>query len=172
LETFLEKVLEAQEVKSGTKYHIGTWEPDAKGNSSKWREFKNIVEALKKDAACGISPELWCTCLQTILLVWLLCTRAVLPVPSSCLTWFALEKNWDGSGCKVLCLALLQWAHEGKRGRLCTAGTLKEGVTAGMDMLGFILLDETCFDQEPKLKEGVKTWAENQGLWKEEAYLC
>jgi hypothetical protein len=39
--------------KSGTKYRIGIWEPDAEGNSSNWREFENIVESLEEEAACG-----------------------------------------------------------------------------------------------------------------------
>jgi hypothetical protein len=38
---------------AGTKYRIGIWEPDAEDNSSNWREFENIVEALEEEAACG-----------------------------------------------------------------------------------------------------------------------
>jgi hypothetical protein len=38
---------------AGTKYRIDIWEPDAKDNSSDWREFENIVEALEEEAACG-----------------------------------------------------------------------------------------------------------------------
>jgi hypothetical protein len=38
-------------------------------------------------------------------------------------------------------------------------GHLKEGVTAGMDMLSFIPLNETCLKREQKLKDWVKSWA-------------
>jgi hypothetical protein len=46
-----------------------------------------------------------------------------------------------------------KWANRASR------GPLKEGVTAGMDMLSFIPLNETCFDREPKLKDWFKSWA-------------
>jgi hypothetical protein len=38
-------------------------------------------------------------------------------------------------------------------------GHLKEGVTAGMDMMSFIPLNKTCFEREPKLKDWFKSWA-------------
>jgi hypothetical protein len=34
----------------------------------------------------------------------------------------------------------------------------RKGVTAGMDMLSFILLNETCLEREPKLKDWLKAW--------------
>jgi hypothetical protein len=40
-------------------------------------------------------------------------------------------------------------------------GHLKEGVTAGMDMLSFIPLNETCLQREPKLKDWLKTWTDD-----------
>ena len=33
---------------------MGTWEKDAEGNSSNWKEFENIVESLEEDGGKGL----------------------------------------------------------------------------------------------------------------------
>jgi hypothetical protein len=37
----------------GVKIHIGLWEPDAEDESSNWKEFENVVEALEEEGENG-----------------------------------------------------------------------------------------------------------------------
>jgi hypothetical protein len=48
---------------------------------------------------------------------------------------------------------------EGANG--ASRGHFKEGVTAGMDMLSFLPLNETCLELEPKLNDWLKTWTDD-----------
>jgi hypothetical protein len=44
--------------KNGIRYRIGTWEADAEDASSNFREFKNVVCALKRKEKLAILMEL------------------------------------------------------------------------------------------------------------------
>jgi hypothetical protein len=39
--------------KQGVKFRIGLWEPDAEDESSNWKEFENVVEALEEEGQNG-----------------------------------------------------------------------------------------------------------------------
>jgi hypothetical protein len=144
---------------AGTKYRIGICEPDAEDNSSNWREFENIVKTLEEEAACG-------NLRGTLVHMFTdnsTCEAALYKGNSSSPKLFELVLRFrklemdQGAHFHVVHCSGERMKAEGADG--ASRGHLKEGVTAGMDMLSFIPLNETCFDREPKLKDWFKSWA-------------
>jgi hypothetical protein len=144
----------------GMKFRIGLWETDAEDESSNWKEFENVVEALEEE---GQSSSL-----------------------DGCLVYFftdnstveaALYKG-NSSSPKLFDLVVrfkkLETHHKarflvshvsGKRmiaqgSDAVSRGQLGQGVTAGTDMLSFIPLDKSALERSPiLLKDWIQAWS-------------
>jgi hypothetical protein len=144
----------------GVKVCIGLWEPDAEDDSSNWKEFENVVEALEEEGKNGALDGC---------LVYFFTDNSTVEI--------ALYKG-NSSSPKLFDLVVrlkkLETHHKarflvihvsGKRmisqgSDAISRGQLGEGVTAGVDMPSFIPLDQTALDRSPGVLEGwIKAWA-------------
>ena len=143
---------------SDISYRIGTWGPDESGESSNWREFTNVVEALEDEAEGG---RLFDT------VVYFFTDNSTVES--------AMYRGTAGSRkllALVIRLRLLEMKHSirlvvshvaGTRmiaegGDGVSRGLLNEGVMAGEDILSFIPLHLSALDRSPSLLPWLKTW--------------
>jgi hypothetical protein len=158
-ETPQKRVWKHSYIKSRDKYQIGIQEPDVRSNFSNWREFDNIVKALEGEAASG-NIHGTVVDMFTDKLAY---EAALCQGNSSTSTLFDLVLHCrklemdQGAHFRVACCSGECKKAKGING--VSQCHLKEGITAGMGVLGVIPLNKTCFEQEPKLKDRLKNWA-------------
>jgi hypothetical protein len=144
----------------GIRFRISLWEKDAEDESSNWREFENVVEALEEEGKNGSLNGT---------LVYFFTNNSTVES--------ALYKG-NSSSPKLFDLVVrfkkLETHHQarflmcrvsGKRmikqgSDAVSRGQMGEGVTAGADMLSFIPLNESALDRPPTaLKNWINSWA-------------
>jgi hypothetical protein len=123
--------------KRGVKFRIGLWEPDAEDESSNWKEFENVVEALQEEGQSGALDG----CLVYFFTDNSTVEAALYKENSSSPKLFDLVlrfKKLDThhkarfSVCHVSGKRMITQSSDA-----VSRGQLGEGVTAGVDMLSF-----------------------------------
>jgi hypothetical protein len=144
--------------KDGIRYRIGTWDSDTEDESSNFREFENVVCALEAEARSGALEGaiiFMCTDNSTV-------EAALAKGNSSSRKLFEL----------VLRVRLLEMRHHcriivshvsGERMRAqgtdgVSRGQMKEGVTAGLDMMSFIPFHESALKRSPTVRDWIASW--------------
>ena len=142
----------------GIEYRIGTWESDVDEESSNFREFENVVCALEEEAQKGNLDDaiiFMCTDNSTV-------EAGLAKGNSSSRKLFEL----------VLRVRILEMKHRvaivvthvsGNRMKAqgtdgVSRGHLKEGVSAGEDMMSFIPLHLTALQRSPAMKDWLNSW--------------
>ena len=143
----------------GIRYRIGTWESDAEGNSSNWREFENIVETLEEEAKAGHLKG-------SIVFLFTdnsTCEAAIFKGNSSSRKLFDLVVRLktlelaEGARFIISHCSGERMKAEGTDG--VSRGHMKEGVIVGADILSFVPLNESALKRSPGLKGWIQTWA-------------
>jgi hypothetical protein len=139
------------------KYRIGTWGPD-EDETSNYREFENVVDALREEGEAG---NLWdsliffCTDNSTV-------ESAIVKGNSSSEKLFELSLEVRVIEMKYRCKAIVSHVSgERMRGQGTdgvSRGQLKEGVTAGKEMLSFIPFHLSAIDRSPDVEPWLRSW--------------
>jgi hypothetical protein len=123
---------------SGIRYRIGTWDADMQDSSSNFREFENVVEALKKEAHEGhLRNALIFLCTDNSMVEAAL-VEGNSTSPKLFKLVLAVHLLEMQEGAKIIMSHVLgeQMKAQGTNG--VSRGQLKEGVSVGKDMLAFI----------------------------------
>jgi hypothetical protein len=156
----------------GIRYRIGTWDSDTQESSSNFREFENVVEALKEEAKAGH--------LRNALIF--LCTDNS-TVESALVKGNSSSKKLFELVLEVRCLAMREGARivvshvSGERMKAqgtdgVSRGQLKEGVSAGADMLSFIPFQLSAIQRSPAVEDWICSWlGEEAELLKPEGWF-
>jgi hypothetical protein len=144
--------------KDGIRYRIGTWDSDTEDESSNFREFENVVCALEAEARTGALDDaiiFMCTDNSTV--------EAALAKGNS-----SSRKLYE----LVLRVRLLEMRHRckiivshvsGERMKAqgtdgVSRGQMKEGVTAGLDMMSFIPFHQSAIQRSPQVRDWIGSW--------------
>jgi hypothetical protein len=144
--------------KDGIRYRIGTWDAETQEGSSNYREFENVVEALKEEAREGHlrnSLIFLCTDNST--------TEAALVKGNSSsekLFKLALEVRVLAmrEGAKVIVSHVSGERMKAQGTDGVSRGQLKEGVSVGMDMLSFIPFHLSAIERSPAVEPWIRSW--------------
>ena len=149
----------------GIQFRHGLWGTDAAGESSNYRELRNLVESVEKEAASGR--------LKNVELF--LCTdnsvaeAAFYNGTSSSRLLFELilrlrkVEMAEGMHLQLIHVAGTRMIAQGTDG--LSRGNLTEGVMTGQSMLSHVPLDEGCFERVgPRLLDWVRDWTGRKGL--------
>jgi hypothetical protein len=143
---------------NGTRYRIGIWDKDTEEQSSNFREFENVVEALEEEADNGNleGAEIYmCTDNSTV-------EAALYKGNSSSQKLFDLVlrvrvlEMTKGVRITVSHVSGKRMMAEGTDGT--SRGQLREGVSVGECMLGFIPWNVSALDRSPSLEPWLGTW--------------
>ena len=141
----------------GICYRIGTWGPE-EDETSNYREFENVVDALREEAQAGNlqnSLIFLCTDNSTV-------ESAIVKGNSSSEKLFELtlevRKLEMQQGAKVVISHVSGERMKDQDMDGVSQGQLKEGVSAGKDMLTFILFHLNSIQRSPDVKNGLKSW--------------
>jgi len=143
---------------NGIQYRFGTWNSDLGGESSNFRELKNLVDSLYDRAA---KEQLRTRGLEVFLFTDnLVAEGAFYKGTSSSRKLFELvlrlrllEIN-AGFKIHIIHIAGTRMIKQGTDG--LSRGDCNEGVMKGVSMLSYVPLDTTCFQRSPLLKEKIK----------------
>jgi hypothetical protein len=142
----------------GIKYWIGTWASDNDDDSSNFKEFKNVVGALREEAEAGNLKDaliFMCTDNSTI-------KCAIVKGNSSNKKLFKLSLEVRTikmrEGARVLVSHVLgeRMKDQGTNG--VSRGQLREGVTAGLAMLSFIPFHLSAIERSPPVESWLQSW--------------
>jgi hypothetical protein len=148
----------------GTRFRIGTWDADTEDESSNFREFENIVEALEaeeKDANMTGALIFIFTDNATV-------EAAVYKGNSSSPKLFELVirlKKLEvrtGANLNVIHASGKRMMAQGTDG--VSRGQMKEGVTAGEAMLSFVPIAISALNRFPSVKEWISSWAGGESV--------
>jgi hypothetical protein len=140
--------------KDGTRHRIGIWDKDTEEETSNFREFENVVEALEEEAEKGNlkGAEVYmCTDNSTV-------EAALYRGTSSSEKLFALvvpvRKLEMGEGAHILVSHVTDKRMTTKGTDGTSRGQFKEGVLVGENMLDFIPWNLSALKRAEGLREG------------------
>jgi hypothetical protein len=142
----------------GIRYRIGTWDSDTEESSSNFREFENVVEALKEEAKQGHLRNaliFLCTDNSTV-------EAALAKGNSSSKKLFELVlevrrlEMHEGAQILVTHVSGERMKAQGTDG--VSRGHLKEGVSTGADMLSFIPFQLSAIERSTAVEDWIKSW--------------
>ena len=143
--------------KDGNRYRIGIWDSDTESETSNFREFENVVETLEEEAEKGNlrgAEVFMCTDNSTV-------ESALYRGTSSSKKRFSLVvrlrklEMQEQAHILVSHVSGVQMMAEGTDGT--SRGQLKEGVSVGENLLGFIPWNENGLERT----EALKPWLES-----------
>jgi hypothetical protein len=156
----------------GIRYRIGTWDSDTQESSSNFREFENVVEALKEEAKQGHLRNaliFLCTDNSTV-------EAALVKGNSSSKKLFDLVlevrrlEMHEGAQIVVSHVSGERMKAQGTDG--VSRGQLKEGVSIGADMLSFIPFQLSAIQRSPAVEDWIRSWlGEEAELLKPEGWF-
>jgi hypothetical protein len=142
----------------GIRYRIGTWDSDTQESSSNFREFENVVEALKEEAKQGHLKNaliFLCTDNSTV-------ESALVKGNSSSKKLFELVlevrrlEMQEGAKIIVSHVSGERMKAQGTDG--VSRGQLKEGVSIGADMLSFIPFQLSAIQRSTAVEDWIRSW--------------
>jgi hypothetical protein len=144
--------------KRGIKYRIGLWGDDEESETSNWKEFQNQVEALEEEALGGHLANAMVFFFTDNSTVEACLYKGNSSSPKLFKLMVRMRKLEMTHNVNVIIshVSGKRMIKEGADG--VSRGYLREGVTAGESMLGFIPTDEGPLSRAPKLKAWVESW--------------
>lgn len=138
---------------------IGVWGTrEASDNSSNWREFTNVVEALEEEAAAGRLADTevyFCTDNSTVESAIYSGTSSSAKLLDLVIRFKALQTKYSVNAI-VLHVAGTRMIACGGDG--VSRGNTNEGVMSGATLLSFIPLHLTAIERAPELEIWLKNW--------------
>jgi hypothetical protein len=144
--------------KRGIKYRIGLWGDDEESETSNWKEFQNQVEALEEEAREGHLTNAMVFFFTDNSTVEACLYKGNSSSPKLFKLMVRMRKLEMTYNVKVVIshVSGKRMIKEGADG--VSRGYLREGVTAGESMLGYIPTDEGPLSRAPKLKAWIESW--------------
>lgn len=145
-------------VQNGISYRIGVWNPDESDESSNWREFTNVVEALEEEAASGRLKNCTIyfftdnTTVEAALYKGTSTSKKLLAL----VIRVKLLETQQGIRIFVSHVSGNRMIAEGGDG--VSRGSLNEGVMAGEDILSFIPLHLSAIERSSALLPWLRSW--------------
>jgi hypothetical protein len=146
------------ETGAGLKYRIGVWGYDDQEESSNYKEFRNVVNAIEEEVASGNMTGSTLFFFTDNTTVEGALSKGNSSSPKLFHLVLKLRKLQVEHGVKIVVshVSGKRMIAQGTDG--VSRGTLGEGVAAGADMLQFIPLHLSALEQSPQLKEWLLSW--------------
>jgi hypothetical protein len=148
----------------GVRFQIGLWSPEEEEESSNYKELKNLVDTVLKEAASGRLKDCKLfiftdnstteSCSYQGNSKSLHLHRLVLELRVAEMTYGMTIHDVHVSGCRMIA--------QGTDG--CSRGSMMEGVMSGLDMLSFVDLGRMALERHPPLLSWVRAWSDRPTL--------
>lgn len=143
---------------NGVRYRIGIWGVEDEDESSNWKEFENVVEAVESEAAEGNlkGAQLFLFTDNSTVESGLYKGNSSSKKLFSLIVRLRKVEMEQGAHIVVSHVAGKRMIQQGTDG--VSRGQLKEGVCTGAPMLSFIPLHLGALERHPPLKTWLKSW--------------
>ena len=145
--------------KEGLVRQIGIWIYGENLESSNFREFKNLIDALEREGDKGKLKDafvLLCTDNSVVEIALFKGTSSSSKLLALVIRYRVLELRYGFRGL-IIHVAGTRMIAQGTDG--CSRGVTSEGVLAGKSMMSFLPLNMSAVQREPKLLPWVRSWA-------------
>mmetsp|Transcript_39960 Transcript_39960/g.56309 ORF Transcript_39960/g.56309 Transcript_39960/m.56309 type:complete len:432 (+) Transcript_39960:3-1298(+) len=143
----------------GIRYRIGVWEADEAGESSNYREFTNVVEALEEDGDAGrlqYCEVFFFTDNATVETALFKGTSSSQTLLDLVIRFHLLRAKYQVKIHVIHCAGTRMIA-QGTDG--VSRGCLLDGVMAGKPFLSFVPLHKSALERSPDLEDWISSWA-------------